>query len=51
MMVALAKAISRLTRTDLEIEPLKAIIIFCGLGLLVSLVCAMAYGLDLSSAP
>jgi hypothetical protein len=47
-MAALAKIIlSRVSRTDVDIETLKTIIMFCGVGLTVSLMCA-SYGLDLS---
>ena len=47
-MTAFVQAISRLTRTDVEAEPLKAILIFSGIGLLLSLIAIQAYGLDLS---
>jgi len=47
-MTAFVQAISRLTRTDVDSEPLKAILIFSGIGLLLSLVAIQAYGLDLS---
>jgi hypothetical protein len=47
-MTALAQALSRLSAaTNIEIETLKAIAVFCGVGLLISLLC-MTYGLDLS---
>src|SRR6201995_6086193 len=47
-MTALAQALSRFAAvTNLEAETLKALAIFCGLGLLVSLI-FMSYGLDLS---
>jgi hypothetical protein len=49
MMMALAQAISRLTGKDVSGDSLSAILIFCGIGLLVSLV-AIIYGLDLSDA-
>ena len=41
---------SHITGTDSEIETLKVIAIFCGAGLLVSLLCVLfflSYGLDL----
>jgi hypothetical protein len=46
-MAAIARAISRAFRTDVDVETLKIIVIFCGVGLLVSLLVA-SYGLDLS---
>lgn len=50
MIAALAKAISRATGTDLDIETLKILVIFSGAGLLVSLVAAMVYGQALNAA-
>jgi hypothetical protein len=41
------QAISRLTKLDVDIESLKAVLIFCGIGLLLSSL-AIHYGLDLS---
>jgi len=47
-MAVLAKIIlSRVSSTDFDVETLKTIIMFCGVGLAVSLMCA-SYGLDLS---
>ena len=47
-MAVLAKIIlSRVSSTDVDVETLKTIIMFCGVGLAVSLMCA-SYGLDLS---
>jgi len=43
---ALAKGLSRVSRRDLGIEILKAVAIFCGLGLLGSIV-ALLCGADL----
>lgn len=43
MMAALARAISRATRTGVDVETLKVIVIFAGAGLLLSLVAAMIY--------
>ncbi|MGL9620305.1 hypothetical protein QRQ56_20000 [Bradyrhizobium sp. U531] len=43
MMAALARAISRATRTDIDVETLKVLAIFAGAGLLLSLVVAMIY--------
>jgi hypothetical protein len=48
-MTAIVQAISRLTRTEVDPEPLKAILIFSGIGLLLSLVAIETYGLDLSA--
>ena len=44
MMAALAKAISRATRTNVDVETLKVVVIFSGAGLLLSLAAAMIYG-------
>ncbi|WP_198172786.1 hypothetical protein [Bradyrhizobium sp. AT1] len=43
MMAALARAISRATRADVDAETLKVLLIFAGAGLLLSLVAAMIY--------
>ena len=48
MAAAIARVLSRISGTDVEVEILKTIGIFCGLGLLVSLLVA-SYGLDLSA--
>ena len=50
MMAALAKAISRATRTNVDVETLKVLVIFSGAGLLLSLVAAMIYGQAASAA-
>ncbi|MGY8636615.1 hypothetical protein RAD15_29495 [Bradyrhizobium sp. 14AA] len=50
MMAALARAISRATRTNVDVEILKVIVIFSGAGLLLSLVAAMIYGQALKAA-
>jgi hypothetical protein len=47
-MTAIAKVLSRVTGTQIEIETLKTIAMFCGVGLFVSLLFA-TYGLDLSA--
>jgi hypothetical protein len=47
-MTAIAKVLSRVTGTQIEIETLKTIAMFCGVGLVVSLLFA-TYGLDLSA--
>jgi hypothetical protein len=46
-MTELVQALSRFGGTNVEIETLKLLAIFCGAGLLVSIVFA-TYGLDLS---
>lgn len=46
-MVALVRILSSFS-TDIDVETLKTLGIFCGLGLLVSLACAKTFGLDLS---
>jgi hypothetical protein len=45
-MTVIAKALSRISGTNIDIETLKTIIMFCGVGLTVSLMYA-SYGLDL----
>ena len=50
MIATLAKALSRAIKTDVDIDALKAIIIFSGIGLLISLIALLTYGLDLSEA-
>ena len=50
MIAALAKAISRATGTNVDVEVLKVLVIFSGAGLLVSLVAAMIYGQAVSAA-
>ena len=49
-MTVLAQALSHLTRTDIDVESLEAISIFCGIGLLLTLIGIKAYGLDLTAA-
>jgi len=46
-MAAIAQALSRVSGIQVDIENLKTIVIFCGVGLAVSLIAA-SYGLDLS---
>jgi hypothetical protein len=46
-MAAIAKALTRISGTQVEVETLKTILMFCGVGLAVSLLLA-SYGLDLS---
>jgi hypothetical protein len=47
-MAAIARALSRATGTDVDVEIVKTLAIFCGAGLLMSLLLA-TYGLDLSA--
>jgi hypothetical protein len=46
-MVAFANALSRASGINVDVETIKTLVIFCGAGLAVSLICA-SYGLDLS---
>jgi hypothetical protein len=46
-MTALVQVLSKLTGTDIEIESLQAVLTFCGIGLLVSLLAIEAFGFDL----
>jgi hypothetical protein len=46
-MAAIAKALSRIAGSGLDVETLKTIIMFCAVGLTVSLM-VMTYGVDLS---
>jgi hypothetical protein len=46
-MTALVNVLSQAFGADAETESLKIVAIFCGLGLLISLLCVL-YGLDLS---
>jgi hypothetical protein len=50
-MAALVQVLSQAFGTDAEIESLKIVAIFSGVGLLISLLCVLSfltYGLDLS---
>ena len=49
MMIAVSQALSRIAGKEVNADSLSAILIFCGIGLLSSLV-AIIYGLDLSVA-
>jgi len=49
-MTALARAICQVTGSQIDVESLRSTLIFCGLGLLISLIAIEAYGLDLSVA-
>lgn len=46
-MIAIARALSRVSGTEVDVEILKTVAMFCGVGLFVSLLLA-TYGLDLS---
>ena len=46
-MATLAKVLSRASGTQVDVETLKTLIMFCGVGLTVSLLLA-SYGVDLS---
>jgi hypothetical protein len=46
-MTALVHALSRVSRAEIEIDAFTAVALFCGAGLLVSLI-LMSYRLDLS---
>jgi hypothetical protein len=46
-MAAIAKVLSRVSGTEVDVETLRIIAMFCGVGLLVSLL-LVSYGLDLS---
>jgi hypothetical protein len=45
--MAIARMLSRASGTQIDIETLKTVVMFCGVGLALSLLLA-AYGLDLS---
>jgi len=47
-MTALAKALTRVSGTQVDVERLKTIAIVCGASLIVSLLLFASYGLDLS---
>ena len=47
-MAAIAQTLSRLTGVEIDVETLEILVIFCGVGLTVSLLMALTYGLDLS---
>jgi hypothetical protein len=46
-MTVVASAISRATGTNVDVEALRTVVMFCGVGLTVSLLLA-SYGIDLS---
>jgi hypothetical protein len=47
-MATIARVLSRASGTDVDVETLKILVMFCGVGLSVSLLAA-SYGLDLSA--
>jgi hypothetical protein len=47
-MTQIAQTLSRVTGLEIEAESLGPVLIFCGIGLVVSLLALQAYGLDLS---
>jgi len=47
-MAAIARVLSRASGTEIKVETLKTIVVFCGVGLLASLL-LLTYGLDLSA--
>jgi hypothetical protein len=49
-MTAIARALSRATGAEVDVETLKTIVLFCGAGLAVSLLLA-GLGIDLSLDP
>ncbi|HZV05541.1 MAG TPA: hypothetical protein VE999_10700 [Gemmataceae bacterium] len=48
-MTQIAETLSRITGFEIKTESLEPVLIFCGIGLLVSLLAVQAYGLDLSA--
>jgi hypothetical protein len=46
-MAAIARALSRASGAEIDVETLKIVIMFCGVGLTVSMMVA-SYGVDLS---
>ena len=46
-MATIARVLSRASGTDVDVETIKILVIFCGAGLTVSLMLA-SYGVDLS---
>jgi hypothetical protein len=49
-MVAIARALSRASGTDVDVERLKRLVLFCGVGLVLSLLLA-GLGVDLGLDP
>lgn len=48
-MATLVKVLSRTTGTDVDVDGLKIILIFCGAGLFLSLLAGITYGLNLGA--
>jgi hypothetical protein len=46
-MVTIARLLSRASGTDVDVETIKTLVMFCGVGLTVSMMVA-SYGVDLS---
>jgi hypothetical protein len=46
-MATIARVLSRASGTDVDVETIKTLVMFCGVGLTVSMMLA-SYGLDLS---
>jgi hypothetical protein len=46
-MATIARVLSRASGTEIDVETIKTLVMFCGVGLTVSLMLA-SYGLDLS---
>ena len=49
-MTALAEALSRATGIEIDVESLWAVLMFCGIGLLATLLLMQTEGLDMSVA-
>ena len=47
-MATIARVLSRASGTDVDVETIKTLIMFCGVGLTVSMMLA-SYGVDLSA--
>jgi len=47
-MTAIAHTISNISGIDIDVESLRTVTIFCGVGLVVSIAVCLTYGLDLS---
>ncbi|WP_426420925.1 hypothetical protein [Bradyrhizobium genosp. A] len=48
-MDAEAKILTHAVRSNADVDEFKSVAIFCGLGLLLSLVATLSYGLDLAA--
>lgn len=48
-MEAEARTLTHPVRSNADIDEFKSVAIFCGLGLLLSLVAALSYGLDVAA--